>query len=516
MQGKITTFKAFYNRLALESVVLDPDTGNVLVNDKPSGSNIELIKPVFSYRNIAGLQSIELKANPLHNANAKVFYGYDVFDPVNKNGEPGDIKNRIYAAFKGVAGKLKNFSYNDKDWTDPDKQIPLTVVNYEKMVNKAAEEYAKKTQNTFNLIVYLQSRAPHSLDVAERVFGHLKSNGKVAPECELAELKKIQVKNQKDIENMVTQLFNFEEFAADLLEEKPHLRNIEGIEDIAVWIEIAAKAVLTEIITRRFNKSGDNTLSVATHIRPLANSLIAEEVLKRLHKEIPEVPEETSSLGNRFLRYQKASHYNLSSIMPLLKKVRSLAADKVQVLVVDDNTNTGDTFKQMRLLMEDIKKEFGEHRIFNWEYFILMKDASYDPSDMALANRQSIETRVMSQRQKLEIDKFLKNAEKQKEEELALGKRSYTLAGIRNKIVDIQNNIVDIATKKIESLPIDTISKARKTSGVNVYVGNFIRDEFVNTNRQIDLINLSDTKEGQREIVRLFKYYLNKKNISLW
>ena len=125
MKSGLFTFKSFYTNYELtqESIVLDRSTEKILVNGKPDNNNIELVSPVFYYGPITGSQTVAaLKANPLYRTSFRVFYGYDVV-PFGSSKEDlkkfKDIKLRIYAAFKGIAGEIKKIPYSEPDWTDP-------------------------------------------------------------------------------------------------------------------------------------------------------------------------------------------------------------------------------------------------------------------------------------------------------------------------------------------------------------------------------------------------------------
>lgn len=374
----ITSFKDYYNNYINEStsITFDPLDGSIKINGQQNTRNISLVEPLFTLKPLAGNKTKDLTSNLLHGA-ASVFYGYNVITP---EGQDKSLRNRVYATFKGINDPSYD-EYEDKDWTDITRRIPLTIEHYNDIVDTAVKEFIEKTASKkYSTILYMQSRSTHVLDLAKRIFNALPENCKTS-NCQVVEFKKIQATFNTDTLQNIEKIFNIEGFAQDCLEALLQIGSDDWttdsdtreilLEDIKVYV----KNVLNKVFNER--KKGEG-LSIASHIRSLHNDVLASKALNYIKMTRPElnISANILPLGGHFDIYQSGSHYDFKSISSALDVAKN-ETSRPEILIVDDNINTGDTFKQIDFTLKDVEAKFGNTRIFNWNYFILMKDVEY-------------------------------------------------------------------------------------------------------------------------------------------
>ena len=305
-----------------------------------------------------------------------IYYGYKVNTPNNKT------KNNVYAAFKGVFDK----SYKTKN----DKfQLPYDKCS--ELINQAIDNFIVKGKNEkkYSSIIYLQSRSAHAKDLANRIFSRLSTKRRTL-KCEVVELKKFQTFNPSDI----TQVFNIDKFANDCFnligrqctskKDRVYFYEPKIREFLVRYIFKIVIYILREHIA---NRAKDQGISIASHIRSKVNSDIATEVFKnfktRYETFFTLCPEKTKiNMSGHLDLYQKDSHYDYNSIVPTFEvaKNETVAPAVPEILIVDDNINTGDTFKQINFIIKHLREKFGSSQVFNFNYFILLKDAKYATS----------------------------------------------------------------------------------------------------------------------------------------
>jgi len=377
----ITSFKDYYNNYINEStsITFDPLDGSIKINGQQNTRNISLVEPLFTLKPLAGNKTKDLTSNLLHGV-ASVFYGYNVVTP---EGQDKSLRNRVYATFKGINDPSYD-EYEDKDWTDITRRIPLTIEHYNDIVDTAVKEFIEKTASKkYSTILYMQSRSTHVLDLAKRIFNALPENRKTS-NCQVVKFKKIQATFNIDTLQNIEKIFNIERFAIDCINLIPEAPvNFTGDQEtdsydwLIVFEEIKkyVKNILNNIFDKR--KKGEG-LSVASHIRSIHNDALAGKVLNHIKEKYPELNINANKLPLRghFDDYQRGSHYDFKSISSALDVAKN-ETSRPEILIVDDNINTGDTFKQIDFTLKDVEAKFGNTRIFNWNYFILMKDVEY-------------------------------------------------------------------------------------------------------------------------------------------
>lgn len=390
---------------------------------------IDLLKPILKYTTLQGTNTEYLSNKVSHSHDDHgVFYGYDIIS--NKRSktdlkgleDPEKFKNKIFAALKGHANDTANVPYKDKDWATlegkpVEGRFEVKPTEYELIINTAVNKFGEtvsKNNIKYNLIVYPESRSVHAKDLSERIFNTLQIKN-TTPEGSIkapVPLSKLQTKEQDD--TLSSRLFDLEKIGvafANAIHEA--FKNAEIGEYITVEVknnitkqaEVAAGVIINKLLR------GTNTISTASNLRPTPGDVFFTDILRELNKQ-PESPyREIYDIAlndlikkekvkifksvSRIYNFQKASHYNVNSIVDLIKN--AAINNSVRILLVDDNINTGDTFKQMGFMVEELSnfKELTGIKI-NWDYFILIKDELY------AANPQSVDFEKIKQRREEE------------------------------------------------------------------------------------------------------------------
>jgi hypothetical protein len=499
----ITSFKTFYNNYINEatSVTFNPFSNKIEVNGQQSTQNISLIEPLFTLRALAGNKTSDLTANLLHRT-ASIFYGYNVVTPEGQKDK--SLRNRIYATFKGINDPSYG-EYGDKDWTDITRRIPLTIEHYNDIVDTAVKEFVEKTApKSYSTVLYMQSRSAHVFDIAKRIFNALPENRK-APNCKVVEFKKMS--DEKMIQN-IEKVFNIEGF----IDPKTD-KYIEGFADNCIklipddWVKDSETRFIIvsdiskyvkNVLNRKVRelKKGEG-LSVASHIRSLSNKDLANGALNYIKKENPKLNISVNELplNGHFDKYQINSHYDFESIIAALDISKNVTSNP-EILIVDDNTNTGDTFKQINFILKDIKNKFGNTRIFNWNYFILMKDAEY--ADIKNISDDAIIARAIKIIQKNHL--LSTRMQQLAAKELPGYTSPLEIKNTVNKVVSalkayLEKEIQDNALKP-EWL------KVREINNLGHQVNNFIKKTSV---EEILQNNNNDIKGTVKRLARMFK-----------
>lgn len=488
----IISFKDFYNNYINEStsVTFDPLDGSIKINGQQNTHNISLVEPLFTLRALAGNKTTDLTANLLHRT-ASVFYGYNVVTP---EGQDKSLRNRIYATFKGINDPSYG-EYGDKDWTDATRRIPLTIEHYNDIVDTAVKEFIEKTASKkYSTILYMQSRSTHVLDLAKRIFNALPENRKT-PNCQVVEFKKIQATFNTDTLQNIEKIFDIERFAKDCINLIPgdwatdsDIREII-IEDIKGYV----KTILNKIFDKR--KKGEG-LSVASHIRSIHNKALAGKVLNHIKEAYPELNINANELplGGHFDEYQSGSHYDFKSVSPALDVARNETSTP-EILIVDDNINTGDTFKQINFILKDVEAKFGNTRIFNWNYFILMKDAEY--ADLNMADD------VIISRANKRVQ--ANNLAAIRQQQLAAKEQPGYIAPseVKNTINKVINMLKTNLEKEIQVNPLkQEWQKRQEMNKLGLEIDNFVKN--VNVNKILQN-NDNDVSVTVKRLIRMFK-----------
>lgn len=495
----IISFKDFYNNYINEStsVTFDPLDGSIKINGQQNTHNISLVEPLFTLRALTGNKTEKLTTNLLHRT-ASVFYGYNVITP---EGQDKSLRNRIYATLKGINDPSYG-EYGDKDWTDATRRIPLTIEHYNDIVDTAVKEFIEKTAlKKYSTILYMQSRSTHVLDLAKRIFNALPENRKT-PNCQVVEFKKIQATFNTDTLQNIEKIFNIKLFAIDCINLIPEAPvNFTGNPEtdpedwLIVFEEIKkyVKNILNNIFDKR--KKGEG-LSVASHIRSIHNTALADKVLNHIKKEYPVLNINVNELplDGHFDKYQSGSHYDFKSVFPALDVARDETSDP-EILIVDDNINTGDTFKQINFILKDVKAKYGNTRIFNWNYFILMKDAKYANSNMP-------DDGIISRANKRE---WANNLAAIRQQQLAAKEQPGYIAPseVKNTINKVINTLKTNLEKEIQVNPLkQEWQKRQEINKLGLEIDNFVKNVNVNKILQNNDNDVSDT--GKR-LIRMFK-----------
>lgn len=439
---RFSSFKEYYKSFVLvrESLYFDVNTKKFVFDTSEEAKKVKdyivLIKPIFAYGKVTGDQTRELLSHSLHRKDSDIFYGYDVIN-IDKsadervkqfsNVELKDVKNRIYAAVKGVANIIKGKPYEKLEKMDPSKKVPLEVVQYNELVNKAVEAFVEKTPKTYDLIIYLQSRSEHVKDLGEKIYSALKAKSKVSDLCEVIELKKRQISDTAQLDTSIEQMFDLQEFGNDFFNAINSVyKDVEDLSPLKTEIISDAMGVLKNVLVNKFKvkMTGGGGLSIASDVRPINNNDLATQILKKLaENQYTYYPEILQKLGNnklsvhgRFMDYQKSSHYDFPSIINALTNIKNKVGGG-EILVVDDNMNSGDTFKQVKLMMNEMYSALGGTKLFNWNYFILIKDETY--SNPRVERQKTPEEIEAENKQKEEAaKKIAREAERQARQKL--------------------------------------------------------------------------------------------------
>jgi hypoxanthine phosphoribosyltransferase len=496
----ITSFKTFYNNYINEatSVTFNPFSNKIEVNGQQSTQNISLIEPLFTLRALSGNKTSDLTANLLHRT-ASIFYGYNVVTPEGQQDK--SLRNRIYATFKGINDPSYG-EYGDKDWIDISRRIPLTIEQYNDIVNTAVEKFIKKTDSkSYSAILYMQSRSTHVFDIAKRIFDALPESRKT-PNCEVVEFKKIQATFNIDTLQSIEKIFKIELFAINCINLIPGSPvNFTGDPEtdpddwLIVFEEIKkyVKSILNNIFIKR--KKGEG-LSIASHIRSIHNKALAGKVLNHIKKKYPVLNINANELPlyGHFDDYQRSSHHDFKSVSPALDVARNDTSNP-EILIVDDNINTGDTFKQIDFILKDVEAKFGNTRIFNWNYFILMKDAEYANSNMpddAIISRAN--KRVQAN-----------NLAAIRQQQLAAKEQPGYIAPseVKNTINKVINTLNTNLEKEIQVNPLkQEWQKRQQINKLRLEIDNFVKNTNVN---KILQNNNNDVSVTVKRLIRMFK-----------
>ena len=433
------SFKAYYNNsvnLVLYENLYYVPRENIFVYDKynehgvkekrPYEGSIDLLKPILKYTTLKGNNTEYLSNKVSHSHDDHgVFYGYDIISNERSKTDLKKIKfkNKIFAALKGQANDAAKVPYEDKDWATlegkpVEGRFEVKPTEYELIINTAVNKFGEtvsKNNIKYNLIVYPESRSVHAKDLSERIFNILQIKN-TTPEGFIkgpVPLSKLQTKEQDD--TLSSRLFDLKKIGDDFANAiHEAFENNEIGDYITVEVKNYISKQAEDVAGVLINKllRGTNTISTASNLRPTPGDMFFTNILKELTKQQANPYSEIYDYAlnelmlkkkvkifdkvSRIYNFQKASHYNVNSIVDSIKS--AAANNSVRILLVDDNINTGDTFKQMGFMVEELSnlKELIGVKI-NWDYFILIKDELY------AVNPQSVDFEKIKQRREEEV-----------------------------------------------------------------------------------------------------------------
>lgn len=365
-------FKKFF---LTENIYRDKNTGHLIykvnpkeakkLGDTDSGSNEQLVaKEVFIDTTVKGNMSTYIPTKQ-----ARMFIGYDVYTTTSQSGK--DIRNSVYGAVKGTSNTLKNKTY-EKDFQAMSRE------EYEMLINRAVDAFVSKTTAPYDYILYPSSRSSHANDIADAINEKLK-------------VKFTSGALQQRVQSTKVQLIPKKFVTPETMKEVVHIDKLVNIvyntilkkAEVSLSDDVKAKVIdlLTNTLTDKLHKKAlsagkDTPFSTATHLRSTPNSILfkdaidilnAGSIAPELHNKLQDI-----SIGGHLDDYCD-SHFDLTSLKQQLEqyvgdtKSRQWIG-KMRVLIVDDNINSGDMYKQIAPL---------DKLLVYCDYFFLMKDLKF-------------------------------------------------------------------------------------------------------------------------------------------
>jgi hypoxanthine phosphoribosyltransferase len=307
----------------------------------------------------------------------RVYYGYDVVDDT-------DMRKSVMRIPKTfTSGSADPKSYDSNINTTHYDYDAFTDKEYQMLIDRAIDGFVSKpytAKTHYNLIVYPSSRSPHVMDIVQSI------QNKIGYELPAIEHKKIPntttgwkqifgLNDPDNSKNIVNTLYN------KIFGDANHSSNVAAT--AKTEINDAANAVMTN------HKSNDDKyISVATHLRGAGEPVLIQQIIDALNQNgfFEKFPgAKQPKLGGHL------DQYATNSVFRQERLNKKLGEDQLNILFVDDNINTGDTYKQLQAV---ITKSPDQH----WDFFYLIKKESYGNTegDIGTGEIEQLESQKVS------------------------------------------------------------------------------------------------------------------------
>jgi len=366
--------QSFKNYFFAENIYRDNKTGNLAYRVEPNQnkelgsllSNTEQLvaKEIMMSTIIRGQMSTYIPSK-----NNRIFIGYDVFTTKESDGKK--IRNSVYAAVKGTSNSLKGNQYVKAFQTIPEN-------DYNMLIRRAVNAFIDKERAPFDFILYPASRSSHAYDIAKFIDVGLKQkfvSGLLGQRAQSVTIQEIP-KKPINIET-IKEVVHIEDLVNNVV------KNIERHADVTLSreskievIDILTKTLIEFLTKKVLNIKDGEGYSTATHFRSTHNKEIFDNVVELLNGPgiIPELDNKlTGFTMSGHLNDYTESHHDLKDLKMQLDQYdkdgkKRTWVGKMRLLVVDDNINSGDMYKQIAPLGDMLR---------NCDFFFLMKDMKY-------------------------------------------------------------------------------------------------------------------------------------------
>jgi hypothetical protein len=363
----------FKNYFFTENVYLDKTAGKLvyklpLDQNKKLGEaddNEQLVaKEVMLNTTIRGQMStfIPSKTN-------KLFIGYDVFTTKEANGK--DIRNSVYATVKGTANALRGKEYEKKFQAMPEN-------DYNMLIERAVDAFISKESVPYDFILYPSSRSSNAQDIANLINTKLKQKLSTGVAGQRAQSAVVQEIPKKPItQESIKEVVQIEKLVNNVLAGIESHAGVKLSSNSKNEIKDLLVKTLVDFLTNKVSKfTADDKYSTSSHLKPVPNSTIFDDAIKLLNEPgvIPELENKIAnfSVGGHLDSYCD-SHFELTDLKTQLSQYdrdgkKRAWIGKTRILIVDDNINSGDMYKQIAPLGDMLR---------NCDFFFLMKDMKY-------------------------------------------------------------------------------------------------------------------------------------------
>lgn len=363
----------FKNYFFTENVYLDKATGK-LVYKLPLDQNKKLgeandkeqlvAKEVMLYTTIRGQMSTFVPSK-----NNKLFIGYDVFTTKEANGK--DIRNSVYATVKGTANALRGQGY-EKDF----QAMPEN--DYNMLIERAVDAFVSKENTPYDFIFYPSSRSSHAQDIANLINTKLKQKLSTGVLGQRAQNTAVQEIPKKPITlESIKEVVQIEKLVNSVLTGIESHAGVKLSSNSKNEVKDLLTKTLVDFLSNKVSKfTADDKFSTSSHLKPVLNSAIFDSAIQLLNEPgiIPELEGKiiNYSVGGHLDSFCD-SHLELADLKTQLSQYdkegkKRAWIGKTRILIVDDNINSGDMYKQLAPLGDMLR---------NCDFFFLMKDMKY-------------------------------------------------------------------------------------------------------------------------------------------
>ena len=364
--------------------------------------NLELVAgEVNKFVPIAGSNSKDINKHMV----SRAFVGYDVYSKK----DDGGMKEKIYKIVKGTANHLGGEGYFRDGFT------PMSKEHYDSLLDRSVNAFVENVEESYDFILYPQSSSRNVEDITERLEAKLREKFEDT-ETVISQIDKLKIDPQTiggdhrhakgdgvlNIEGLIERGHKaFMKAAESGYKDKgvpvPEGFDKELTKTLRWWVprRLRRWAAYEEqnVVPRRYVRMG-KPYSSARHLRPWnLQSFFAPLITRIKNKEAGDsfLPLQKQAEGKKNKKTgEMKSDISISGRMSnfstsqltldgLRDSFREFAAGKdgIRFLIVDDNINTGDIFKQLTPIYELYPSLFGRR----WgvsrgvmDFFFLMRD----------------------------------------------------------------------------------------------------------------------------------------------
>lgn len=297
----------------------------------------------------------------------KLFIAYDVYTTARSQDK--EVRNSIYAAVKGTSNLLKGNEYVKEFQALPKE-------DYDMIVDRGVSAFINTVKTPYDYILFPDSRSSHAQDIAELIDNKIKQKFTEGAYNQRAQQAIVQMIPKKPITpETIREVVRIDELANTALESIEKHIGTQLSQQTRADIFAFLKDSVVEFLLNKFkNVKPGEKYSTSSHTRPVSNNEIFAEAINTLNESVPELENKLNSLQiSGHLDSYSDSHLDLEALKTQLEqyeKNKNLTKSKIktQILIVDDNINSGDMYKQLTPL--------GKSLMF-CDFFFLMKDMRY-------------------------------------------------------------------------------------------------------------------------------------------
>lgn len=326
-------------------------------------SNEQLVaKEIFLDTTVRGNMSTFIPSK-----HGRLFIGYDVY--TTSKAEDKELRNSIYAAIKGTSNLLKGNEYVKEFQALPKE-------DYDMIVERGVAAFINTVKVPYDYILFPDSRSSHVQDISELVDSKIKQKFTEGPYGQRAQQATVQMIPKKPITpETIKQVVYIDKLAQHALESIEKKANIQLPQQARTEVFTFLKESIVEFLLNKIKNVKDGEkFSTGTHTRSVSNKEIFAKAISILNENVPELENKLSNIEiSGHLDQFCDSHLELDELKAQLaqyekNKKSTQSKIKTRILIVDDNINSGDMYKQVAPL--------GDTLLF-CDFFFLMKDMRY-------------------------------------------------------------------------------------------------------------------------------------------